>query len=583
MPDPTALDGATSLPQRFDVLARTVEGIVLRGIEHPACELKRTVTLSKDDLTDRLDFIKLIQGLANSHAGTECLIVIGADQKEKKFYDVSNADDFDPARMSPILAKYLSPEPKYEVFNDMRVSTGERYVLIVLNQVQPRPIVTLVDGKTETKVHFRPGEICIKHNTGLKLATRPDLDLMYEPKIELEAAKRARIIFEHLKADLGPELLSQAVTSTPVPELLVGSRERLARFAEAIISSADPSRYKMLIEMARQTIVEKWNPFLQGSRSSYGVSEQEKTQIQEFYNNEFIPTLISVVDLGLQIIRYDGPSDWLGYVIHLLVESFHISSQVDHLQAINEAGDAAVPFARPAYECYLGGRTIATYALARKRLHLTKEILPCYVKPLAPRRYEDSLEPFLFWPFSGQLGLPEMRNGRNEEYWQQRIGETWGDVFGSEDEFSKAAAQLEFILELNSHLLVQYSSPATNKFREDFPEKRTAYIPDFWKNPLGPAVPMASLIFESLMGDKGFPIDLAIEPGLTTAVFKGMSAQGRELFYGEFLFNLKKWQDQAMSQQQRFPFRIAWPPRLQRAVDLFKTSQALNPAQGRTL
>src|SRR6202022_2935978 len=126
------------------------------------------------------------------------------------------------------------------------------------------------------------------------------------PKIEQEAVKRARVIFEHLKADLGPELLSQAVTSTPVPELLVGSRERLARFAEAMISSADASRFKMLLEMARQIIIERWNPLLQDSRSPYGISEQEKAQVAEFYRDEFIPTLVSVVDLGLQVIRYDG-------------------------------------------------------------------------------------------------------------------------------------------------------------------------------------------------------------------------------------------------------------------------------------
>jgi hypothetical protein len=176
-----------------------------------------------------------------------------------------------------------------------------------------------------------------------------------------------------------------------------------------------------------------------------------------------------------------------------------------------------------------------------------------------------------------------MKNGRNEEYWLQRIGTTWGDFFGSEDDFSKVAAQLEFILELNSHLLVQYKSPATDNFRKDFPEKRTAYIPDFWKNPLGPAIPMAALIFESLIGEKGFPSELAIEPKTTEAVFKGMSAQARELFYGEFLFNLKKWQDQAMWQQQRFPFGVDWPPRLQRALDLFESTQASNPVPGRTL
>jgi hypothetical protein len=225
MPDSTDPNLAVSLPNRFDTFAHTVEGIVLRGIEHPACELKRSVTLSRDNLADRLDFVKLVQGLANSHSGTECLIIIGADQKERRFFEVSNSEDFDAARVSPIIAKYLSPEPKYEIFNDIRASTGERYVLIVLNRVQPRPIVSLVDGRTDAKMHFRPGDVWIKHNTGLRQATRADLDAMYEPMIQEEATKRARVIFDHLKADLGPELLSQAAASTPVPELLLGSRK----------------------------------------------------------------------------------------------------------------------------------------------------------------------------------------------------------------------------------------------------------------------------------------------------------------------------------------------------------------------
>jgi hypothetical protein len=438
----------------------------------------------------------------------------------------------DAARVSPILAKYLSPEPKYEIFNDMRAPSGERYVLIVLNRLQPRPIMTLIDGAAQNKTHFRPGEIWIKHNTWLKPAARADLDLMYQPKIEQEAANRAHIIFEHLKADLGPELLSQAVTSTPAPELLVGSRERLARFTEAMISSADPSRFKMLVEVARQIIVEEWHSLLQGSRSLHGVSEKT---VGGFYQGQFIPTLISLIDLGLQVVRYDAPRTWLGFVTALLVEAFQTSCQIDHLHALNRAGDHALPFARPAYEIYLGARTIATYAMARGRFHFSKEILPRYVRPLAPSRYQDTLEPFLFWPFSGPIGLPEMKNGRNEEYWQQRIEETWGQMFGSEDDFSKAAAQLEFVLELNSYLLIQYSNPAAEKFRTDFPDKRTAYIPDFWKNPLSPAVPIALRIFESLVGDEGFPPDMAVEPKVTAAIFEEMPVQGRDLFYGEFL------------------------------------------------
>jgi len=40
-----------------------VERIVGLGIEHPQFELKRSVTIRKEDIADRLDFIKLIQGL----------------------------------------------------------------------------------------------------------------------------------------------------------------------------------------------------------------------------------------------------------------------------------------------------------------------------------------------------------------------------------------------------------------------------------------------------------------------------------------------------------------------------------------
>jgi hypothetical protein len=572
MPESTDPSLAAALPERFDSYGKTVEGIVLRGIEHPACELKRNVTLSKDDLTDRLDFVKLVQGLANSHVGTECLIVIGADQREKKFFEVANAADFDPAKLSPILAKYLAPEPVYEVFNDMRASSGERYVLIVLNKVQPRPIMTLVDGKSSSRVHFRPGEIWIKHNTGLRAAMKADLDLMYQPLIEQEATKRARIIFEHLKADLGPELLSQAVTATPVPELLLGSRERLARFAEAMLASGEPARFKMLVEMGRKIIVEKWNLLLRGSRNNYAVSEEEKGRIVEFYRDEFMPTLISVVDLALEVIRYEGPPKWLGSVVDVLIESFSTSCQIARLQTINNAGELSVPFARPAYEIYLAARTIATYAILRQRSEYVKEVLPYYVKPLAPQRYRDSLEPLLFWPFSGPLDLPEMKSGRNEEFWQQRIGDSWADAFGSKEDFLSAAAQLEFVLELNSHILVSYTHPISAKFREDSAQKGTAYIPDFWTSRLDPTVPVATYIMDALKKD-GFPRDLAIEPTVTTAIFKDMSVKARLEFYGEFLSNLKSWQQKAMWQQQRFPFDFAWPPPLSNAVEFFKASQ----------
>ena len=552
---------------------------MLRGIEHPLCELKRTLSLDRGDLGDRLDFIKLLQGLANSHADTECLIVVGADQKESSFFNVENADDFDPARISPIVTKYLSPEPKYEIFNNMRAPGGERYVLIVMSRVQHRPIVTLVDGEAQGKLRFRPGDIWVKEHTRLRPATRGDLDRMYESKIDQEAAKRARIIFEHMKAEVGPELLSQAVLATPVPELLLGSRERLARFAQAMISSGDPSGFKMLIEMARHILVERWGLLLQrGSRTAYGVTDGDKQALVSFYQNEFLPALISVVDLGIELIRFDGQTSWLGFVGQLLVDAFETSREIDHLRAANQAGEMSVPFARPAYEVYLGTRVLATYATHRNRLQFLKELLPFYVTVLLPQNSERVQAPFLFWPFRGALDLPDMKLGRNQEYWQQRVEETWRDAFGSEDAFLNAATQLEFILELNSYLLIQYRSPATDEFRQSYPEKRTEYVPDFWNTPLRFAIATAEQIFRQLV-DQGFPTYLAIEPQIAVAVFASMSKEAREVFYGEFLDRLKTWQDQTMMQQMRFPFLLAWPPRLQSAIDLYKSRQTNQEAQ----
>jgi hypothetical protein len=233
----------------------------------------------------------------------------------------------------------------------MRAAGGERYVLIVMNRVQHRPIATLVDGEAPGKLRFRPGDIWVKENTRLKPATREDLDRMYEPRIEQEAAKRARIVFEHMKAELGPELLSQAVLATPTPELLLGSRERLARFAQAMVSSGDPGRLKMLLEMARQILIEKWGLMLQrGSRTPYGVTDSDKQVLANFYQNEFLPALTSAVDLGIELIRFDAQTTWLGFIAGLLVDAFEASCEIDHLQAVNQAGDMSVPFARPAYE-----------------------------------------------------------------------------------------------------------------------------------------------------------------------------------------------------------------------------------------
>jgi hypothetical protein len=123
--------------------------------------------------------VKFIQGVANADLAEEKFIVIGADQKERKFYDVPNAAEFDPAKLAAVLSMYLHPQPRIEVFNNMRSESGAQYVLIVLSPDQPRPIVAVSEGTSETpekRTHFRLGDICDqkghKPSTGIPLRSR---------------------------------------------------------------------------------------------------------------------------------------------------------------------------------------------------------------------------------------------------------------------------------------------------------------------------------------------------------------------------------------------------------------------------
>ena len=57
MSEPQDVDRVDSLSERFDRYKEIVEGIVLRGIEDPSCELKRSLNLGRENLRDRLEFL----------------------------------------------------------------------------------------------------------------------------------------------------------------------------------------------------------------------------------------------------------------------------------------------------------------------------------------------------------------------------------------------------------------------------------------------------------------------------------------------------------------------------------------------
>jgi hypothetical protein len=465
----------TTLAERFEKYRTEVQQIVTRGLEHPRYELKRSATISREQLPDRLDFVKLIQGLANAHIAEERFIIIGADKKERKFYDIENAAEFDPAKVSQVLSKYLDPQPRFEVFNDVRANSGESYVLIVLSPDQPRPIVVVCEGSTEKRLHFRLGDIWIKKNTNLQTATRADLNTMYEDsinrRVDEEAESRARRRFEHFRDEFGSVFAMQAAPLAPTPELLVGTKPHLLKFVEITIATGNVLSFKMLLEMGRERLVDRWDLHQVDGPGMPVDVETWITELAQFYQDEFVPALESSVHLGMQIIKYDASPEWLSLVVEALIETFETCRRLDRLKSsVISANSRALNFSRPAYEVYIGIRTLATYAFMRKRTKYLKEILPRFVRLLTQDNSAQAYVPILFWPFSGRLEFPDMRGGRNLTLWNERIQSAWGSYFGTFEKFLNAASQLEFVLEFNSYVFEVVQNPQVNKLREEWGE-----------------------------------------------------------------------------------------------------------------
>lgn len=194
MPEQSQADRAPeALSKRIENYRKEAQLLVTQGGEQSQYEFKRAVSLTRDNLADRLDFIKLIQSLANNtDIPSDRCVVIGADPKEHRFYPVANLDEFDPANLSKIFEAYLEPLPRFECFS-VRTDDGNPFVLVVLDANQPRPIFVIKQGNTETgKTRLEVGDVWIKKNTNTAKAARSDIDAMYSVRIEEESEGRAR-------------------------------------------------------------------------------------------------------------------------------------------------------------------------------------------------------------------------------------------------------------------------------------------------------------------------------------------------------------------------------------------------------
>jgi hypothetical protein len=563
MADLTGSEPPITLADRVRKYRVSIEAVVKLGVEHQQYEFKRIATLKKDALADRLDFVKLVQGMANAHSDQERFIVIGADQAGKRFESITNQNEFDPANVQQILSKYLDPVPEIEVFNSLQTDAGESYVLIVISPDQPRPVICATEGVSGSKTHFVVGDIWIKQGTSLARPVKSDLDRMYDKRIDEEAESRAHRRFQHYQEEFGKTGPLVTLSPTPTRTLLVGPKEHLSLFIEDVIATSAPPRLKVLLEMARDRLVDSWEPLQFRGHGLPRSWEEWLAEVQTVYKDDFTPALDSVVALGLEVVRYEAPPEWLSWILALLVEAFDRSRTFDRLKSSTflERPDGLL-FAQPAYDVYVGVRAIATYCMMRGRFSHLAVVLRTFVRYFTFDNNADTSTPLVFWPFSGISGFPDMRNGRNEALWKARLQSAWGSYFGSEEKFMQAALQLEFVLELNSYLFENLGDPSVQDLKKKMGNRVFGYLPDFWNASLDEAAPIAALLLEHLKTHNDIPTGLAIVPEAFVHVLKGKNRRDRKLFLGKFLGHLRSWQNQASIQYNRFPRLFYWPGEL---------------------
>jgi hypothetical protein len=565
---------STQPSERIQKYRQEVQALIQQGGEQPRFEFKRAASLKRENLDGRYGFIKLLQGLANAEIDGERCIVIGADPKQKRFFRVDNADEFDAAKISQILSAHLEPLPRFNVFHVTTDAEEHPFVLIVLEANQPRPIFITKEGHTEDgKERLQLGEVWVKKNTGLVHATRADIDLMYEARIEKEAEDRARKRLQHLLEISTAGHRQQPPASRP-PDftLLVGPKSELRSFASEQIAVGEFRRFRMLVEMARDALIDGWDNLKVKGGTTRTDFPQFVKEVGDFFRDQFLPSLQSIVELAALGIKYETDADlWLSPLIDLLLDAFDASRHLDLLksQHVLQAQDR-LKWWQPGFEVYVAIRTIAVYAVARKRLSYLRKILPNLVTPISIDDRPAHKVPALFWPFLGlQFTSGELDQGRSSYLWKARVDSSWGQLFGIFPRFLEASSQLEFLLELNSYFGTNtLQDPTLKKFlSENLPDVTFRYLPDLYSQDLQATVPMAELIYDVFCKIQPFPPHLAVDPRIFDLVIVNMQPSARLHTYASFLVHLKSWQEQYMLQGLgRYPFFYDWESRLEKIV-----------------
>lgn len=572
-----------SLARRADHYRSEVEKVVRTVGEHPLYELKRSCDLS--NLFQKIEFVKDIQSIATSRIEYEKYMVIGADDATKTFAPVSNAAEFDEARLRQLLERYLHPCPQFEVFN-LKTSDDVPFVLLVIGRQKTRCILarTTVPGSDlKPGLLLREGDLWTKgDSTGKRLARREDWDEIYEEFIERESEARARRRTDQViqQAIAQERLRITSGTAVALPAHL--SDEEFKAFVENICLNEDQKRLDLFLERLRDELIEGWHscgaydgePIVKDPQSIPSL----RAAYRIYRDDRFLPAMQRLTSLGLLIVKNEGPGCFFQKTMSLLRETYNASHELNGLRLATARGTTSkhieehLSHTTVALESLLSTYVIGAYITKRRRFAYLRTLLNQPVRTAGIDLDRTTKKQLLaMWPLHSGWGEPaglKYRAGRIELCRSKIMNDpAFSSLFGDEARALETLIQFEFLVELNSYLAIEQSTaPRVADFmRTRYPDIDFSFWPSLIAFDLKNLAPLVAELFASL--EEGLTGPLVSTTLLDDPLF--VISLDENMLSALFLQCLRALDDdheQWMLEMRRAPFFAPWPRELSDAL-----------------
>jgi hypothetical protein len=578
--DQAASTGEETLSARAQRYRDEIERVVRTVGEHPQYELKRAYDFST--LQQRIEFVKDIQSIATSEIDSEKFLVVGADETDRRFVAVANTKDFDESKVRQQLEKYLSPTPKFEVF-ELRSSDHVPFILFVVGRQPTRRILArvTVDDSSEQRprVLIREGDLWTKgDSTGKHLARPEDWDSIYADHVEREAEARTRARTDHVvQQAMAQERIRTISGSTfALPVHLTDQEFKLV--AEDICVRNDLSRLSLLLERIRDDLIEGWHQPQAYNGSLLHADPRKipglRSACQTYRDNVFRPAMQRLILLCLSIVKYRGPVELFDRCLELIRETYEASHKLDALRLSTERNsqstdlDGHLSHTTVALESLIATYVVGAYLTRRRRFEYLRSLVALQVfKAGLDLDQQKAKYPLAMWPIHLTWGEPaslKYRAGRVDICVGRILQDpTVRGFFGDEEGAQTAVIEFEFVMELNSFLAVDTSrSPETAQFmKENYPATDFSFWPSLIAFDLRYIMGIAGELFSDFESGSAEPLAHVL---LHPTEAKLLAGSGREI-YLRFLRGLQEQHERLMLELHRFPGYVYWLNNLQEA------------------